>query len=442
MLAKAVTTKSLPQIKNFFYDYKKQTERQSNKADKKAAKAAAKQEKVKKTDLTASKKRKSPPLEEHVADPPTPPPSTEPSAMLLPQDDRIPMAITQELLNSPHILQHLQHRHLESLQRNQMQQREQELQELMERNSQQYGEAEVRSQSDLSGPQAQAELLEQLLSGSQEYNSELIQLLVSRQQAQQQQRHGSIDLSLQQQQQPQQRSPALRPQSALHRLLSQQHHQREHQQQQQQQVSQLEEARRLLEQQSQQQALSNLFPSLASSPHLFQPQQSRLQHAQLAAALQQQDGGSALTDVASIQRLIQLQQQQQRQNNPFLSLGQNHSQLGSLLGLSSSAGSGISAGLLAGLGANHAPAQAERAPEDLAALLGRYANVGQLGGGSTPQNSQLGAASHHLFRQGGNSAGNATPDGNPSVSDTLQLLQRVMQRDNASQHGFGSPGGN
>ncbi|KAL3928712.1 MAG: hypothetical protein SGARI_004954, partial [Bacillariaceae sp.] len=212
-----VPSKSLPQIKNFFYDYKKQAEKKSARAEKKAAKAA-KDEKSRK-EQPASRKRKSPP-----PNPPTPPPSAEPTAMFLPQDDSFPTNITEEMLNDPQFQQHLHQRQLEILQRNQMMQREQELQELqrqaqMERSGQQYGEAEARPHAELSGPQSQAELLERLLAGSGEHNSDLIQQLLSRHQAQAQQqqqpqRHPSIDLTLHQQQ-----SPALQPQSALHQLL-------------------------------------------------------------------------------------------------------------------------------------------------------------------------------------------------------------------------------
>jgi hypothetical protein len=168
----------------------------------------------------------------------------------------------------------------------------------------------------------------------------------------------------------------------------------------------------------------------------------------LAAALQQQDGGSAmgnatmsdLADVANIQRLLQMQQQQQQQQqrtNPLLGLGRtNHSQLGSLLGLSSSTGTGISASLLAqleglGSGRNTGGHTPDQVSDNLSSILRQY---GGSGGGGLDVG---GGAGSQFYHHGSNSG-----DNTPVVSDAFALLQRAMQqRENGSKnndHGFGS----
>ncbi|KAG7366829.1 Myb-like DNA-binding protein [Nitzschia inconspicua] len=460
MLANAVGTKSISQIKNFYYDYKKQTGKQGLKGEKKVGKETTPKSKddkglkTEKLEGKGAKKRRTPPSVPNLDSrqshspkltAPTPSSNVEPPSTFVRQDEN--SGITEEMLVNPHFQhQHfLQQRQQELLQRHGLLHRHQELQELqrqqaeLEQGEHQFGDTDNRI--DLTGSTSRSELGERLLAGSSEYGSDLIQQLLNRQQSQsqtQQSHHG-----LQLQQQPQQ--------SALQQLLSRQHIQREQQQQQQQQASHrsLEEARRLLGQQSQQQVLSNMFPGWSPASQLYQAQ-SRMQHAQLAAALQ--DGGGAmgstttmsdLSDVASIQRLLQMQQSQQQQqqhhhqSNPLLGLGQNHSQLGSLLGLSSAAGSGLSAGLLAhleGLGANRAgAAQSDQAHEDLSTILARY---GSASGGN---DAQLGGVGSHLLL-GGNVAGSATPDSAPSVSDAFALLQRAMQRENATNHGFGQGG--
>jgi hypothetical protein len=142
----------------------------------------------------------------------------------------------------------------------------------------------------------------------------------------------------------------------------------------------------------------------------------------------------------------------QMQQNPLLgAAGQsNHGHLGSLLGLTSSSGTGLSAGLLAqleGLGAGNPP-QADQGADNHPALnhggqsLLRYGN--QLGGSLGPGGNLGGSGLRGLpgnshFRQGsGHGVGASThPDGTPNVSDAFALLTRAMQRENASSHGFG-----
>lgn len=120
------------------------------------------------------------------------------------------------------------------------------------------------------------------------------------------------------------------------------------------------------------------------------------------------------------------------------------SQLGSLLGLGSSAGTGISASLLAqlehGLGAGPVGNQGqERAGAGLAALLGGG------GAGQGFGRNQLGArnpggfqhGNNPLFHQGGGDAqGNQNTDAT-GVSEAFALIQRAMQRD---RNNFGGTG--
>lgn len=117
-------------------------------------------------------------------------------------------------------------------------------------------------------------------------NAELIQHLLSQQLQQQQQQLGQQQLQLNQQ-----------PQSALQQLLSH-HHQRDHHPAM-GQLS-LEDAHRLLQHQSHshQHVLSHLVPWLSAS-QLLQTQ-TRIQQAQAAATLQQQDNGqlSSVSDIA------------------------------------------------------------------------------------------------------------------------------------------------
>lgn len=145
-------------------------------------------------------------------------------------------------------------------------------------------------------------LTERLLSGQANLNggsdNELLQQLLN----QHAQQHHSQQLDMQfRQQQQQQQQAHQQPQSALQQLLSRQHHQRE--QQQHASHRSLEEARRLLHQQAQshhqQQVLSNLYPSWSAGSQLLQAQ-TRMQQAQLAAAMQQDGGGSIGSSVSDL----------------------------------------------------------------------------------------------------------------------------------------------
>lgn len=158
--------------------------------------------------------------------------------------------------------------------------------------------------------------------------------------------------------------------------------------------------------------------------------------------------------VANLQHLLQMQQ------NPLLGGGQgSHSRLGSLLGLSSSAGTGLSAGLLAqleGLSGGGNPTQADQGVDNRPSLghggqsLLRFGN--QLGGnslagaGSNLGGGGLGGLSGNPLFQGpgrvggggvGGGPGSHPPDGSTGTSDAFALLTRAIQRENANNHGFG-----
>ncbi|CAJ1953244.1 unnamed protein product [Cylindrotheca closterium] len=266
---------------------------------------------------------------------------------------------------------------------------------------------------------------------SEHGNAELIKHMLSQQfQQQQQQQLGHQQLQLNQQ-----------PQSALQQLLSQ-HHQRDHHPA----LGQLslEDAHRLLQHQSHshQHVLSHLVPWLSAS-QLLQTQ-SRMQQAQAAAALQQQDSGqlssaSDIADVANLQRLLQMHQVNQ---NPFGIAQPNHSQLHSLLlsnaGLGSSAGSALptssqamtqSANLLSQLeklsaqGSSASDSSAENIAAFAAAqrLLGFGNSVQGTGAsnGNIPNNSMPGGLGLGL----GASPATLEPRG---MSDALNLLARSM----------------
>jgi hypothetical protein len=472
LLAKAVGTKSISQIKNFYYDYKKQG-KHGPKSDKKTVKSVdihkskSLDDKDTRTEIgseSSSKKRAGPPLipqlgsrKSKSSNPSSPSPPATTCSTVLTRQESSDNNSSEMIVSEAQLQQHLLQRQQELMQRHGYLQRQQELHDLQrqaELQTSDFHPQDTESRVEGTGSMTMTsavphnDLMESLLSGSSEYNSDLIQQLLNRQQGQQHDQNHNLNMQLQQQHQQQHHSS----QSALQQLLSRQNHQRD-QQHQQQQASQmtLEEARRLLEQQSQQQVLSNIFPGWSSAPHLFQTQ-SRMQQAQLAAALQQQDGASSignatisdLADVANIQRLLQMQQQQR--SNPLLGLGRsNHSQLGSLLGLSSSAGTGISAGLLAqleGLGSGrngaHAP---DQVPDSLSSILRQYSGQNSLGGNVSGGSSSMGGAASHLFHPGSsNAAGGLTgpSDGTPTVSDAFALLQRAMQRESANRHGFSS----
>jgi hypothetical protein len=201
----------------------------------------------------------------------------------------------------------------------------------------------------------------------------------------------------------------------------------------------LEDTRRLLQQQSQNHhgLLSHLVPSSQLLDH-----HAHLQNqSSISSGLQHDGAVSDLSDGTSLQRLLQLHQQ----HNPVTS---QRSQLGSLLGLSSSAGTGISASLLAQLESGFGgggPSAAEPPASSLAALSNMQ---GLLGGGVGPglgahhhnQGSNLtgGFQSGHnsLYHHGGSSSGGQSETANVSHAEAFALLQRAMQHDRNS---YGQP---
>mmetsp|Transcript_49404 Transcript_49404/g.55963 ORF Transcript_49404/g.55963 Transcript_49404/m.55963 type:complete len:169 (-) Transcript_49404:22-528(-) len=162
--------------------------------------------------------------------------------------------------------------------------------------------------------------------------------------------------------------------------------------------------------------MSNLFSSWSPASQLLQAQaqaQNRMHHAQYAAALQQEVAGSQengtkpdLPDIANLQRLLQMQQFQQN-----------------LMGLNSSSGTRISAGLLAqlegfgGTNRNSTPVDQQAQGPDISALANAQSLLGYTNNNnSNNNNSNVGGG----------------------VSDAFALLSRHMQRDNRNnQHGFG-----
>jgi len=139
----------------------------------------------------------------------------------------------------------------------------------------------------------------------------------------------------------------------------------------------------------------------------------------------------------------------------MLALGQsNHSsQLGSLMGLASSTGSGLSPGLLAQLeslnSANRNPTQADQQASDLSAIINAHSLLGYANGAGSGGSSLRGVNGNSLFHHnnggGGSSVaadGTHSPHNLPQhsgVSDAMALLH-ALQRDNrSSQHGFGGP---
>lgn len=130
------------------------------------------------------------------------------------------------------------------------------------------------------------------------------------------------------------------------------------------------------------------------------------------------------------------------------------------MGLSSSAGTGLSAGLLAQLeglsSANRNSTQSDQQASDLSALINAQSLLGYANsGGSSGGGGMRGVAGNSMFHHNNGGGGNSGPtDGTHSprnlpqtlpqhsgVSDAFALLQRAMQRDNNgnAQHGFGGP---
>jgi hypothetical protein len=317
MLSKAVGTKSISQIKNYYYDYKKQSGKYTIKTEKKTSKSENNTPKSGSSDFppqddgddvddvqedaTAHPADVNPPYFPNLGsekqkvlgrslqnvDVATPPEPALPTSLrnvsdsaqlenLTFQESQDRIGTTQRIAHEAFVTDPENHLDAITSSRN---------------------DGFVGGDGQVANLRAsQHGLAERLLSASADFNGGIQQLL--NQQAQQ--RHGhQLDLQLRQQQQQQ---PQQQPQSALQQLLSRQHHQRERQQQ--ASHRSLEETRRLLHQQSQshhqqQQVLSNLFPPWSAGSQLLQAQ-SRMQQAQLAAAFQQEGGsiGSSVSDLS------------------------------------------------------------------------------------------------------------------------------------------------
>jgi hypothetical protein len=264
-------------------------------------------------------------------------------------------------------------------------------------------------------PQIRSNEIEMLLSGSPGYGpnytsqSELIQQLLQQQPhhfhhqphpEQQFRAEAESQLAarlLQQQQSQQQREH----QSSLELLLRGQNHHPG-------QLT-LEDTRRLLQHQS---------PNFA---HLQQPHQHSI-----PSGLQE-SAQPDLSDTSNLQRILQLQQQ----HNPLVS---QRSNLGSLLGLSTAADTGISASLLAQLRGGQVSAEPagfsnlSSMQEFLAGGGNPHAHRHQLGGNLPGGFHQ----SSHNPLYAGNNQGGQPPD--VTQSEAFALLQRAM-RDRNNFHG-------
>jgi hypothetical protein len=259
MLSKAVGTKSISQIKNFYYDYKKQSGKYRVSSDKKGSRTDTSPKPSAADSSTKNLEENFEPKGNKTETPPQAPDLTS-----------VP---TEHQPDPTETASYPDRNRQEESPFNQLEETER-------------GQSETESAVTAPSSMQRNELADNFSSDTAEYgggNRELIQQLLNQQlQQQQHQQLGQQQLQLGQQ-----------PQSALQQLLSQQHHQREQQQQQQGGQLSLEEARRLLQHQSHsrhQQVLSNLLPWVTAS-QLLQAQ-SRLQQVQAAAALQQQEGTS------------------------------------------------------------------------------------------------------------------------------------------------------
>lgn len=424
MLSKAVGTKSLNQIKNFYYDYKKQKQagKQRPPSDKKVNGSPKAGDSL---DESAESKR-----------------AKIEAAPKAPNLAASPMEQETDLTGA------LRYSPQEEAVYNQQQGMESNL------------NAENLS-SEIAATLPTSMLRNELDTG----NRELIHQLLN-QQLQQQKHQQQLE-----QHQQQQLQLGQQPQSAIQQLLSQQHHQREQQQQQQASQLSLEEARRMLQHQSHhQQVLSGLLPWVTASQVM--QAQSRLPHALAAAALQQEGSLGSISDISdgkfvsvrlgsffmvfqtvlsfsrflspvtSLQRLLQMQQASQ---NPY-GVNQSSRPLSSLLmsgGLNPSASSGLPPSLLnrlEHLGGSAQGSTSDSAVENLSALARAQAGMLGYGGnsqrgageGSRPGGSNLGGSA--LFRQAG-----ASPNmESAGVSDALSMLARSIPRaGDGSNHGFG-----
>lgn len=454
-MSKAVGTKTISQIKNFYYDYKKQSGKSGGKAEKKGSVKESSKSKAKTSELSrkdeknqsdesmASERGKSPPSASELAQNP----KTNPNAQSMTPPPHV-VSSTQPQVTAE--VQHMiEQRHQELLR---MHQQELEMQHAHGR----LQDSLAREAESQSGPSRSAtspipgtDIAEALRARTADYpgglqNSEMIQQLLKQQHNQQ------LELQLRQQEQQlhhqrqqQQHHP---PQSALHQFLAR-HQQREQPQHQASQHSH-EDARRRIEQHPQQQSISNMFPAWSSASQLLQAH-----HAPYAAARQQEGGApvphesgsttDSQSEIANLQRFLQMQQMQQQ--NPMLSLGQpNHSNpLTSLMALTSS-GSGISPTLLARIeslsNANRNPSQADQQASEISALINAQSLLGYANGAT-------GAGGPSLRGGGGGVSGNysAAVDGShsprnlpPQVSEQAMALFRAIQRENGgTQHGFG-----
>lgn len=302
MLSRALKTKSISQIKNFYYDYKKQSGKSKDKKDSKASKS-----KVEEASNEDS--------EYHILEQ-----AKREAALLADSENSMSAALSLQL------------------------------------------QLAMENPADLA-------------------NQELIQQLVAQQVQQNQMQLGQL-------------TP-----SALQQLLSQQQHA---------QIGQLspEDALRLLQQQSQsrhQQVLSSILPDLAAWQLL--QNQSRLQ------LLQQHESSqlpSSVSDLAELQHLLQLQQASQ---HPY-----GHNPLSSLLlsgGMSSSATSGLSAGLLSQLETLPGSSIGSETNAELSALINSQRLL----------NSSL--ARRGLYNQG---AGVSAPNMESTGVDALTMLARAIPR--------------
>eukprot|EP00526_Cylindrotheca_closterium_P001446 CAMPEP_0113639856 /NCGR_PEP_ID=MMETSP0017_2-20120614/20916_1 /TAXON_ID=2856 /ORGANISM="Cylindrotheca closterium" /LENGTH=1824 /DNA_ID=CAMNT_0000551105 /DNA_START=3755 /DNA_END=9229 /DNA_ORIENTATION=+ /assembly_acc=CAM_ASM_000147 len=383
-LSDAVGTKSISQIKNFYYDYKKQAGKHRVMDKKSNKQISLKQQKDIPEDRYQGKDQEDQVHASFERD------RSEGTLLIQDENSDREVAARQELEETNAVIDgsNIASRHHE--------------------------------QVEQVGEHGNAELIKHLLS----------QQLQLQQQQQQQQQLGHQQMQLNQQ-----------PQSALQQLLSQ-HHQRDHHPA----LGQLtlDDAHRLLQHQSHSHphVLSHLVPWLSAS-QLLQTQ-SRIQQAQAAAALQQQDNGqlssvSDIADVANLQRLLQMHQVNQ---NPF-GIGQpNRSQLHSLLlsnaGLSASAGSALpasnqtmtqSANLLSQLENLSAQGSSASDPsaENIAAFAGaqRLLGFGNSVQGTGASNGNISNASipGGLGLGLGASAASMEPRG---MSDALNLLARAM----------------
>jgi len=473
VLSKAVGTKTESQIKNFYYDFKKKSGKSCGKSDKKGAgnRVESSAPKTKTTESTR-KKEKLQQLDETAADrgrsapAPSPPPQPLSSSQVTQQistSSAQPMgapALTASSARTPvpedrsMVEQEvLQHQHTQAILGNLLSERGRaRVQKSMLRET----EAPPLSRNGPSPvPRSNIERLSNNVSNvSHELLHRFQQQTIQQQTIQQQKKqrfelqllqHQEQQLHRQQQRQQQHTPQSAFNQSALHQILSRHHHQREQQQHHSSQHTH-EDARRILEQQSQQQPMSNLFSSWSPASQLLQQAhaQNRMHHAQFSSAFHQEGGGAGShengakpdspqdIDIASLQRLLHMQQ---LQKNPMLALGQsNHgSQLSSLMGLGSSAGSGISPALLAQLeGLTSASRNQPQADVLLNALS--YATSGSSNGG--------GVAGNPMFHHGNGGGGNPSPsDGShsPHPAETIALLQRMQRESGGSQHGFGGP---